>query len=148
MPVQIKFYTVEEANAYLSEAASAMRALKLYRRQAFKLRSRLSVLELIHGDDVRDRADDDGADYRAATRALEFLRPGRQRALKRLRRLGVRITSLAQGRVDFYALRGHEIILLCWQMDEPAVAHWHWPDQSCRARQPIALLEQEDGDSF
>jgi hypothetical protein len=146
MPSQIRLYTVDEANALLPQVTAALRALRTYRRQAFKLNTRMSVLRLIWGTDVAERADTDGEDYRASERAIEFLEASRDRALRRMRRFGVQMRSVRHGLVDFYSLNGREIVLLCWRLGEDGIRYWHLPSEGCRCREPIEFLEAGEED--
>ncbi len=144
MPAQIILYTLREANFILPEIASALRALKVSRRQAFKLEARMAVLELIRGEGVNENDDEDGEDYRTSVRALEFLHGSRRKAVRRIRKHGVRVRSVKDGYVDFFALRGREVVVLCWKLGEKKVHCWHRPDEPCGRRRPISSAEDDD----
>ena len=55
--------------------------------------------------------------------------------------MGVEIKDLNSGLVDFPARRYGQIVLLCWQYDEPAIQFWHEREAGL-ARRPI---EEWDG---
>jgi hypothetical protein len=47
------------------------------------------------------------------------------RGLGQLRRAGLRVDDLRQGKIDFPALRAGRPVLLCWRVGEPSVDYWH-----------------------
>ena len=61
------------------------------------------------------------------------------RAAERLQRLGVLVKDLDRGLVDFPALREGEEVLLCWQVGEDEIAHWHGVDEGFAGRKPLPL---------
>jgi hypothetical protein len=64
-------------------------------------------------------------------------------AVERVNALGCVLKDIEAGLVDFYALRDDEPVFLCWQLGEPAVAHWHPLDKGFAAREPIEGVEVE-----
>jgi hypothetical protein len=60
-------------------------------------------------------------------------------AAERLERLGVLVKDLDTGLVDFPALHEGEEVLLCWQLGEDEVAHWHGVDEGFAGRKPLPL---------
>lgn len=134
---RFRLYDVEETRATLEAVASAMRALRTYPHQSRKLRTRLSVLRLIHGVDVGCRADRDGEEYRSLLRARRYLRSLRRRSALRLRQAGVTRVSIRTGRAHFYAMRGTDVVVLCWQLGQRAVTVWHRADEPCHCRRSL-----------
>ena len=59
------------------------------------------------------------------------------KGLQELLEKGVQVKDLDRGLVDFYALQGDRLVFLCWQVDEPEVAHWHTLDDGFAGRQQI-----------
>ncbi len=51
--------------------------------------------------------------------------------------LGLRIDSLELGIFDFPAMMDLRPVLLCWQIGEPTVAHWHDWTENHQHRRPI-----------
>ena len=49
----------------------------------------------------------------------------------------IRIFTLDEGLVDFYALRGDRLVFLCWKHGEDQIAHWHEVGAGFPGRQPI-----------
>jgi hypothetical protein len=50
---------------------------------------------------------------------------------------GVQVKDLDIGLLDFPCERDGEIVLLCWKLGEPQVAHWHDLEEGFAGRKPI-----------
>jgi hypothetical protein len=58
--------------------------------------------------------------------------------LRELAEDGIVIKDLAQGLIDFPARSpSGRAYWLCWIVDEPAVAWWHWPEDGFAGRTPL-----------
>jgi hypothetical protein len=49
----------------------------------------------------------------------------------------VQVKDLDIGLLDFPCKVEGEILLLCWKLGEPAIAHWHGTGEGFAARKPI-----------
>jgi hypothetical protein len=58
--------------------------------------------------------------------------------IEAIQRHGCIVKDLDLGLVDFPALRGGQLVSLCWKMDEPAIAHWHGVEEGFAARKPLS----------
>jgi hypothetical protein len=72
--------------------------------------------------------------------------PGRVRAqaavaatlgFEKLEELDLLVRDLEAGLIDFPALRDGREVYLCWQIDEPAIGHWHTSETGYSARRPL-----------
>jgi hypothetical protein len=52
---------------------------------------------------------------------------------------GAQIKSLEEGLLDFPALRGDEVVLLCWKLGEEEIGYWHGVDEGFAGRKPLPL---------
>jgi hypothetical protein len=50
---------------------------------------------------------------------------GVTRCVEGIHALGGQVKDLDQGLIDFSALREEEEVLLCWQVGEDEIGHWH-----------------------
>jgi hypothetical protein len=50
---------------------------------------------------------------------------------------GIMVKGLEAGLIDFWARRAGREILLCWQLGEEGVGHWHEVDSDFSGRQPL-----------
>lgn len=57
-----------------------------------------------------------------------------------LSELGVDLKDPERGLVDFACERGGRTVLLCWELGEPSVAHWHGTDENYFDRRPLSSL--------
>ncbi|HZD00739.1 MAG TPA: DUF2203 domain-containing protein [Actinomycetes bacterium] len=62
-----------------------------------------------------------------------------RRTLQQLSAEGIVLRDVDNGLVDFPArsASGRQY-LLCWLVDEPEVAWWHWPDTGFAGRRPLS----------
>ena len=51
--------------------------------------------------------------------------------------IGVQVKDLESGLLDFPCRVDDQIVLLCWQMGEPSIGHWHTMDAGFKGRQPL-----------
>jgi len=136
-----KLFTVEEANALVPQ-------LQLELAQVAKLRGELTAaIEALGGADTAVAILHEGApppDGREAdAHALKSLAGRIQDIVGRIGAMGAVVKDLEAGLVDFYSVRDGEPVFLCWQLGEPAVAHWHGMDEGFGGRQPIEGAEYE-----
>jgi hypothetical protein len=68
----------------------------------------------------------------------------RERAIQRIKdamaeidAAGVQVKDLDIGLLDFPCRVEGEIVLLCWKLGEPKIAHWHSTSEGFGARKPI-----------
>ena len=57
--------------------------------------------------------------------------------VKELEAIGCQLKGFEQGLVDFYHRHDGRLVYLCWQRDEPTVAHWHELDAGFAGRREI-----------
>lgn len=51
--------------------------------------------------------------------------------------IGVQVQSLEAGLLDFPCQLGGELVLLCWQIGEPTITHWHGLEDDASARRTL-----------
>jgi hypothetical protein len=131
-----RHFTPEEANELLVEVRPVAEEL-VARRRAFAVttarRARLAFRIAGNGGDF------DPQEPRALQEQLEEEAATIARCVEKLERLGVLVKDLDRGLIDFPALRGGEEVLLCWQVGEDEVAHWHGLEEGFAGRKPLPL---------
>jgi hypothetical protein len=131
-----RYFTPSEANELLVEVRPLVESLVEHRqgmRLAAERRARLTARIAGNGGDLDPQEPGEldeqfQRESQAATQAAE-----------RLERLGVLVKDLDTGLVDFPALHKGEEVLLCWQVGEDEVAHWHGVDEGFAGRKPLPL---------
>jgi hypothetical protein len=117
-----RYWTLEEANAALPRVRETVRRIQELVRRRREQAERASGR--VHGN---GHAPSD-------ERASEL-----QGALEELTRDGIVLRDVDNGLVDFPARSpsGRQY-WLCWLVDEPEVAWWHWPDTGFAGRRPLS----------
>jgi hypothetical protein len=116
------YWTVEEANAALPRVRETVRRIQELvgerRGQVDRAAARIEGNGHAPGDAP-------GAELRGV--------------VEELTRDGIVLRDVDNGLVDFPArtASGREY-LLCWLVDEPEVAWWHWPDAGFAGRRPLS----------
>jgi hypothetical protein len=129
-----RHFTPEEANELLAEVRPVAEELVARRRElAVTTARRARLVARIAGNG----GDFDPQEPRALEEELEREAKAIVRCVERLEGLGVLVKDLDRGLVDFPALRGGEEVLLCWQVGEEQVAHWHGLDEGFAGRKPL-----------
>jgi hypothetical protein len=67
-----------------------------------------------------------------------------QEYVRELTELGGDIKDYERGLVDFECERGGRTVLLCWELGETEVTHWHGADENFFDRRPISTLPPAD----
>lgn len=60
-----------------------------------------------------------------------------QDAMQELDAIGVQVKDIDKGLLDFPCLLDGQIVLLCWKLGEPEIAHWHTVESGFQGRKPI-----------
>ncbi len=126
-----RYFTLEEASALLPRLREEIAALQAGARELATHREALAALRGM--PKLNGRAGElDVLEGRiaAARRDLGI-------GLDRLVGLGIAIKDLEHGLIDFPSWRDGRVVLLCWRVDEPAIAFWHEVDEGFRGRQPL-----------
>ena len=124
MPGSGPSFTPQSANALLPELRPVLAAL----RDAFATTAG-------QGEAVRTLSPSNGG----TSHAQEWADAERVigDCLRWLQERGILLKDPERGLVDFPSVRDGRPILLCWQMDEPSVAHWHEVSGGFAGRQPL-----------
>jgi hypothetical protein len=131
-----RHFTPEEANELLAEVRPVAEEL-LARRRSFAVTT--ARLARLSSRIAGNGGDFDPQEPRALQEQLEQEGRAVAECVERLDRLGVLVKDLDRGLVDFPALRAGEEVLLCWQVGEDEVAHWHGLEEGFAGRKPLPL---------
>jgi len=131
-----RYFTPSEANELLAEVRPLAESLVEHRqgmRLAAERRARLTARIAGNGGDLDPQEPGElDEQFQRESQAVTH-------AAERLERLGVLVKDLDAGLVDFPALHEGEEVLLCWQVGEDEVAHWHGVDEGFAGRKPLPL---------
>jgi hypothetical protein len=129
-----RYFTPNEANEALAEIRPLVEELVEHRRAHLHLQhERAELAQRIAGNgggiDAQQLADLEAAE--------ENERIGIARSVNAIHGHGAIVKDPDIGLVDFPAVREGEEILLCWQLGEPEVAHWHGLEEGFAGRRPL-----------
>jgi hypothetical protein len=139
--VRITLFTVEEANRLLGRIRPELEKLRDRKREFDRLETRIDVLQVATAGVAAGNPD--ALELQEASERLQRVGESIARSLERLRGTGVLVKDLDQGLCDFYALSGDRLVLLCWRLGEPEVAHWHSLEEGFAGRRPLKNAERE-----
>ena len=129
-------FTPDEANASLVELRPIVERMVQHRRNLTE--AQLQQAELVtriagNGGDMVPSDLNDAADtiQREAAAISE--------CAERINAVGAEVKSLEEGLLDFPALRGDEVVLLCWRLGEDEIQYWHRTDEGFTGRKPLPL---------
>ena len=132
-----RIWTVEEANARISELGPLLDQLRTWATRLAEVHAELRRLTGFWGDDVDapDHADHHlkqrlDAEWGNLSRRLD-------EAIGALRDEAIEVKALDTGLVDFHSVHDGEAVFLCWRRDEPSVAYFHTLAGGYRNRRPI-----------
>jgi hypothetical protein len=134
-------FTLEQANALRPRLEVELGDLARLRSELGAAMEEVGGLEQAMA--ILQRGEPSSPGQEAGTARLKRVADEIAKAVERIQALGCVLKDLDQGLVDFYALRDDEPVFLCWQLGEPAVAHWHPLDEGFAARRPIEEVEVE-----
>jgi hypothetical protein len=132
-----RIFTLEEANALLP-------ALRLALGHLSRLRAELEqAIRAAGGAEVAVEVLKRGKATPGDEAAVRLLGIAGEveAAVERVNAYGCVLKDIDAGLVDFYSMQDEEAVFLCWQLGEPAVAHWHPLEGGFAARQPIEGVE-------
>jgi hypothetical protein len=131
----MRTFTLDEAHTMLPVLESLLRnaiAEKKKLEQFEQERQALSARVLLSGGLLVDVAA-----VRARKQAEERGLQRAKDAVEEIQALGVQVKDLDMGLLDFPCAVDDEIILLCWKLGEPRIAHWHGMEEGYKGRKPI-----------
>lgn len=133
-----KVFTLAEANSLLPQVRQLLVELRAMMARIVAQETAIDVEELAGGQ--TDGTLHPAAKQRMAQLMQELDRQVEefQAALKVFNELGCHLKDLDQGLVDFYSMRGDELIVLCWKEGEERVGFWHRIEDGYSGRQPLA----------
>jgi hypothetical protein len=134
--VDVRYFTVDEANEALLEVRPLTEELVAHRRALVDLQERQSAVTTRiagNGGNVTP------SELQEVQEQLDEEVAGIARCVARIHELGALVKDLDDGLVDFPAKRDGEDVLLCWRLGEDEIAFWHGLDEGYSGRKPLPL---------
>jgi len=127
-----KLFSLEEANALIPQIELTMEKMQ---RIGLQVREEIEALAREHGEQVLPKLS-----MQQVLRLKPFLRPLFEelaQAVQDIEKHGCLFKGLELGLVDFPALRGGEVVELCWQYGEKEIAFYHRRTEGFAGRRPL-----------
>jgi hypothetical protein len=131
----MRTFTLEEAQSLLPVLESLLKRAMEGKRSAQEAESNLTGLahRIYLSGGMRVNA---GEVAKQRTEMEDQLKQVRE-SVAEIDAIGVQVKDLESGLLDFPCRVEDQIVLLCWQMGEPAIEHWHTVEGGFKARQPV-----------
>jgi len=113
--------------------------------QGMVRRRRDLAIKLLEADTAQRRTADATSAQRAASQArqAEEMHADLFGVIDAIQKHGCTVKDLDLGLLDFPALRGGQLVNLCWKADEQTIAFWHGVDEGFGARKSIARRRRQ-----
>ena len=129
-----RYFTLEEANAYVPVLESWLADMQSYRETIEDLQDEMGpVLGNVHLDTGGPAA----SRFAVALHRL-------QAYAHRIREEGIQLRDVETGLVDFPSIRFEREVFLCWKRGEMSVKHWHELDGGYAGRQTLEPKSDDD----
>lgn len=128
----IKFFTLDEANDLLPRVRTQLKLLREIRKRIVSLQARVDIEELTAPGVAPDKRRMDELLAGIETDVQDF-----HRSLEAFQGLGCELKDLEKGLVDFYSMRGNDVVYLCWMDGEDSIQWWHPLDTGVKGRLPL-----------
>jgi len=129
-----RYFTADEANAVLPAVRVLAERMVAHRGALAEAQERYSaLLERIAGNGGGIQP----PEFAAAQEEVEREAGGIARCVEGIEELGGIVKDLDSGLVDFLAKRGEDDVLLCWQVGEERIEHWHGLEEGFAGRRPL-----------
>ena len=133
---QMRLFTPEEANAELTLLRPLLERVVEERRA---LAGRAAELEELEGVVAGNGGRIDPGRVRRVRETVARSAAEIAKLVEEIQRAGVQMKDLDRGLVDFPAHHPEsgETVLLCWELGEPEVGHWHGLEEGFAGRKPL-----------
>jgi hypothetical protein len=133
---KMRLFTQEEANAALPEVRALVERLVEDRRALVALGGELEELQSLIGGNGGSLDPSRVGELQEAVAQAAATLAG---LVDEIQELGVQVKDLDRGLVDFPARHPEtgEPVLLCWELGEAEVAHWHDLEGGFAGRKPL-----------
>jgi hypothetical protein len=130
--ILVKVFRLEEASALLPILRPLMEELVSKRRDL--------AIKLLEAQTAKLMIADAGGVQRAAVqdRQAQEMQAELVALIERIQSHGCVVKDLDLGLLDFPALRGGQLVNLCWKMDESEIGFWHGIDEGFPSRKSIS----------
>ena len=133
---KMRLFTQEEANAFLPEVRPLVERMVEDRRALVAIGGELEEVQALIGGNGGSL---DPGRVGELQETVAHSAAGVASLVDEIHGLGVQVKDVDRGLVDFPARHPDtgETVLLCWELGEPEVAHWHDLEEGFAGRKPL-----------
>lgn len=129
----LKFFSLDEANEMLPKVRTQIKLLREVRKRIVSKQALVDIEELTAPSGGRvDRQRQDQLLGEIEQDVHSF-----HKTLEAFQGMGCELKDLERGLVDFYSMRGNDVVFLCWMDGEDSIQWWHPLDSGVKGRKPI-----------
>ncbi len=132
-----RFYTLSEANLKVPGLEKRFGEIAGHVERARTLEDQVNDIEIAWGAKVLEESCPERADYLRFRAQFEESQEAIRAGVAAITAEGIEIKDPDTGLVDFYAMRGSEVVYLCWRKGETEVGFWHTLQGGFAGRKPI-----------
>jgi hypothetical protein len=130
----MRVFTLEEANAALTELRPIVERMVQHRRDLTAAQTRQAELVTRIAGNGGDMVPSDLHDL---AETIQREADAISDCAEQINQAGAQVKSLEEGLLDFPAKRGEEDVLLCWKLGEDEIRFWHGTDEGFSARKRL-----------
>jgi hypothetical protein len=136
-----RVFSPREASALIPQLESILDELDRIRGRLRQVKTKVDVLEMLWGDEVRTEPNPDNREYSHYMEEIERSKKEFDAATEKIADLEGLLKSAEQGLVDFYGVIEGRLVFLCWKHGEKAIEFYHHLEEGFAGRQPIPAEE-------
>jgi hypothetical protein len=137
--MKYKIFSINDANEILVTLKPLLAVLAEKKNSMSKMHDALLTMELLD-EDNNDYESENGQEYLKQAALLEDLIVSFETDLTRIAEFGCVLRDIEKGIVDFYHVRGNELVFLNWMTTDNDIQHWYDLDSHYRNRLPLSEL--------
>ncbi len=138
----VRTWTLQEANAalpdvkrLLTDAREALAAMRLADQHQEDVR-------IVYGADVATEGNPGHGEWKVHAGRHREAQFRFREAMAAFAERGIEVKDVDMGLIDFYAMRGTELVFLCWKDGESTVSTWHSLQGGFAKRQSVGDILQ------
>jgi hypothetical protein len=128
----IHIFSLSEANILLPRIRHDLSSLRELRKKIVARQARVDIEEMA--------GEKDGSGQELIEQLLREIERdvhAFHKATEALHALGCELKDLDKGLIDFYGMRGNDVVYFCWMDGEEEVSHWHPLDSGFKGRKKL-----------
>lgn len=131
----MKTFTIDEAQSLLPVLESLLKRAIDSKRAAEEVESRFAELgrRIYLSGGMRVNLAEAGRERVEMDAHLQRVRE----SIAEIDSIGVQVKDVDSGLLDFPCRLEDQVVLLCWQMGETAIEHWHTIEDGFKGRKPV-----------